>query len=73
MTKRGDGDAPSGASADNELAVWMSLGACMGISIGVLADNVGIGIALGMGFGVAIGVARRRAHQQRDEAAGDDL
>ena len=39
----------------NYLALGISLGMLLGISLGSLYDNMGIGLAIGSSFGISIG------------------
>ncbi len=41
----------------NTVGLWIAIGAGIGISLGIVYDNLPIGIALGAGIGVVIGAA----------------
>ena len=49
-------DDRSDSGPSGTIAIWMAIGAGLGVAIGAALGNIALGIAIGVGLGTAIGI-----------------
>lgn len=51
---------------NKELGKWTGIGLVLGVAIGSLMDNMGLGVAIGLVLGVAIGASRSKSKDDKE-------
>jgi hypothetical protein len=60
---------------NKQTAIWLPVGAGIGVALGASIGEIGFGLALGAGIGVALGSMRKTPDSdgEADDASGPDV